>query len=206
MQSQSTSVIIRACSTHFQGVLTRRQHGSGRRISPSFFTQKRKQISIEDRGAATTLRTTICSSIWQFQRTVWRDSETQIRKKKIVGSASGSISIRMKEMGGAIIDHLRSKYPRQRPKTNRPTLHGKNETQFAPNCPGAGGGVGRHYPAPEFARWTRLAQTREVASETSRRDMVRPRIRRVRWAGSHAFSRARARGSGRARARSVFDC
>ena len=206
MQSQSTSVIIRACSTHFQGVLTRRQHGSGRRISPSFFTQKRKQISIEDRGAATTLRTTICSSIWQFQRTVWRDSETQIRKKKIVGSASGSISIRMKEMGGAIIDHLRSKYPRQRPKTKRPALHGKNETQFAPNCPGVGGGVGRHYPAPEFARWTRLAQTREVASETSRRDMVRPRIRRVRWAGSHAYSRARAWGSGRARARSVFDC
>ena len=57
--------------------------------------------------------------------------------------------------------------------------------------------MGRHYPAPEFARWTRLAQTREVASETSGRDMVRPLIRRVRWAGSHAFSRARARGRGR---------
>ena len=64
--------------------------------------------------------------------------------------------------------------------------------------------MGRHYPAPEFARWTRLAQTREVASETSWRNMVRPLIRRVRWAGSHvrwagshAFSRARARGRGR---------
>jgi hypothetical protein len=78
-----------------------------------------------------------------------------------------------------------------------------NETRFAPNCPGVGGGVGRHYPAPEFARWTWLAQTREVAGETSRRNMVRPLIRRVRWAGSHASSRARARGRGRARARSV---
>ena len=158
MQSQSTSVIIRACSTHFQGVLTRRQRGGGRRISPSFF-KKRKQ-----------------------QR---HSSDTQ------------DCSLRQ---------HLRSKYHRQRPKTNRPTLHGKNETRFAPNCPGDGGGVGRQYPAPEFARWTRLAQTREVASETSGRDMVRPLIRRVRWAGSHAFSRARARGRGRARARSVFDC
>jgi hypothetical protein len=41
----------------------------------------------------------------------------------------------VKEVGGAIIDHLRSKYPRQRPKTNRPTLHGKNETRFAPKLP-----------------------------------------------------------------------
>ena len=33
---------------------------------------------------------------------------------------------------------------------------------------------------------------REVASETNRRDMVRPRIMRMRWAGSHA-SQERAR-------------
>ena len=155
MQSQSTSVIIRACSTHFQGVLTRRQRGGGRRISPSFFKKRKQQRHSSDT----------------------RDLQSPTASSQ--------------------------QMTRQRPKTNRPTLHGKNETRFAPNCPGVGGGVGRHYPAPEFARWTRLAQTREVASETSRRDMVRPLIRRVRWAGSHASSRARARGRGRARARSV---
>ena len=138
MQSQSTSGINQGVFNPFSRRVDTAPVRRRATHLTFIFNQKRKQISIEDRGAATTLRTTICSSIWQFQRTVWRDSETQIRKKKIVGSASGSISIRMKEMGGAIIDHLRSKYPRQRPKTNRPTLHGKNETQFAPNCPGDG--------------------------------------------------------------------
>jgi hypothetical protein len=144
------SIKLGACSTHFQGVLTRRQRGGGRRISPSFFKKRKKTTEAQQRHSG--LQSPTASS---------------------------------------------QRMTRQRPKTNRPTLHGKNETRFAPNCPGVGGGVGRHYPAPEFARWTRLAQTREVASETSRRNMVRPLIRRVRWAGSHAFSRARARGRGR---------
>ena len=111
MQSQSTSGINQGVFNPFSRRVDTAPARRRARHLTFIFNQKRKQISIEDRGTAATIRTTICSSIWPFQRTESRDSETRIREKKIVGSASGSISIRMKEMGGAIIDHLRSKSP-----------------------------------------------------------------------------------------------
>jgi len=99
------------------------------------------------------------------------------------------------------MQHMRTKVPTAT-EVKVPTLHGEDETNLAPSCPGARGGVGRHYPTPELARWTRLAQTREVGAHTSGRDMVRARRiklirRRMRWAGSHASSRTRVRGSGK---------
>ena len=57
---------------------------------------------------------------------------------------------------------LRAKIPTAT-ENNGPTLHGEDETKLAPSCLGVGGGVGRHYQTPDLARWTRLAQNREVA-------------------------------------------
>ena len=83
MQSQSTSVIIRECSTHFRGVLRRR--GTASDASHHYLNQKRKQ-NRDQEGSYN-------QDYNLQQRLLNRGIKTHIRRKNIAGGVSGVTSI-----------------------------------------------------------------------------------------------------------------